>query len=359
MTRSRVPGGPDRPEVRVVELPILGLPGGLAPVHWWQPPILSTDGSTVVVDLDVNASRGPWLVVDLASGMGRVGRRLPQVLGGLLEPDLAILGTSGGVIEIDPSAARIVRELSEGVGRGRDRAITSFLRLGHGRMLMGRRDRRTATLLDLNAWSAVATRVPVAPPWILLSSSPPRVWSLELGVVVTLDPSGRALHREPAPPALAATGCDDGVVALMGVAEVRKGTGWSHAIGRDLIPARWQHRLPGPLDSVQLARLDRATLEVIASSPLGVMARAIEGLMWVFDGDSDSEWVHGGVDRVLSVDSRGHPVVLGERELFILEPQTLEPFVSQRLADRRWATRPGLSRAVAVGKEHGLLVVDW
>lgn len=359
MTASGVPVPSGRPEIRVVERPILGLPEGLPPAVWALPPALTADGSTVVLDLDADASRGPWLVVDAESGIAKVGRRLPQIWGALLESDVSLLGTSGGVIEVDLSAARIMRELTQGVGRGRDRAVRHFLRLERGRVLMGRRDRTTATLLDLSTWSPVGTRVPVAPPWILLGSAPLRVWSLELEVVVTLDPSGRARDRVPAPPALAAVLCGDSVVALIGVPDVRKGTGWSHAIGRDFVPARWQHRLRGPLRSVQLARLDPTTLQILTTSPLGVMGPAIEGTMGVVEDESGSEWVRGGVGGVLTVDSQGHPVVLGDGELFVLDPLTLAPLARQRLTAPRWATRPGISRAVAAGEAHSLQVAEW
>lgn len=347
-------------EVRIHRIRIEDVSEGLGPLAAVQAPMLTTDGSAVVVELESRAPRGPWLVVDLTTGQARVGRRLPQVFGGLMDGARALLGTSGGLIEVDLVSAQILRELSAGVGKGRESAMDSLLRLDDDHVLVSRLDRRKAALIDLTAWAATARRLPVAPPWVLLEGSPFRVWSLPLETIVSLDGSGRVADLEPAPAAVAAVPVEGGVAALVGTLHQGAGPGWRHSLGRDLLPTRFQHWLHGPLEGVELALLDGHSLEVVEQRPLRDMTRAVEGTLGLLEDEKEPEhWTPGAVGSALSRDVHGRLVVLGDRELFVLDPATLRPILHKRLPGDLWSTREGVSCAVSIGGERTLVVADW
>ena len=337
------------------------LPSGAPPLCTDMPPFLGHDGSSVVAELEASAPRGPWAVIDVASGRAGVGRRMPQIRGALLDGDgAALLGTAGGVIEVDLSGPSTVRELREGVGRGRDDAETEFVRLDGRHVLVGAVGKQTAKLIDLDRWAVVRVRIPVTPPWVVLEGPPARIWSLPRGEVITLDASHKVLRRTTAPAAIAAVRSAHGVFALVGQLRPHRGTGWLHAIGRDLLPTGLQHHLSTPLDGVTLCKLHPDTLDVMAARGLGALAQLVEGALSEILADRE-EWTSGSVQSCLSTDSVGRPVLLADNCLVVLDHKTLEPVIEARLSDDgpfNWVSRNGLSRAVAITGD-AVHIADW
>lgn len=340
----------------------VSLPPGAPSLHALAPPWLGHDGSLVVTEFDAGRSRGPWAVIDVATGQAKVGRQMPQIYGALLDADgPALLGTAGGVVEVDLNEASIVRELRQGVGRGRDDAESQFVRLDLRHVLLGAVGKQTAKLLDVGGWSIVRSRLPLTPPWVVLSREPTRIWSLPNDDVVTLDATGSVTRRTPAPAALAAIRSMHGVYALVGRLQPRRGTGWMHALGRDVLPYRLQHHLNTPLEDVRLCRLDPRTLEATATRALGRLAKVVEGALGSILAESE-QWTTGSIHRCFTTDSLDRPVLVTENSLVVLDPHTLEPLIDTELSDARslhkWGSRNGLSRAVAVS-DGSLHIADW
>ena len=81
--------------------------------------------------------------------------------------DPQLLGTSGGVIEVDLSGPSTVRELHQGVGHGRDGAETEFLRLDHRHVLAAALGQQRAKVIDLDRWAVVNSQVEITSPWVV------------------------------------------------------------------------------------------------------------------------------------------------------------------------------------------------
>ncbi|HEX2282795.1 MAG TPA: hypothetical protein VHG52_13645, partial [Thermomicrobiales bacterium] len=325
----------------------VSLPSGAPPLYTDMPPWLGHDGSYAIAELDVDAPRGPWAVIEASTGRAHIGRRLPQIWGALLDADgPPLLGTSGGVIEVALSGPSIVRELREGVGRGPDDAETDFLRLGERHVLLGAVGKQTAKLLDLDRWAVARSQLPVSPPWVALGGSPRRVWSLPRGEVVTLDASYKITERRAAPAAIAATGSASALFALVGRLHPHRGTGWVHALGRDVLPSRLRQRLSSPLDDVELCRLDPQTLRVRARRALGGLAKVVEAGLGTVLSDHE-RWTTAMMHRCFTTDSVGRPILLAGDRLVVLDQETLDPTIDTGLADDRsvhnWTSRNGLS----------------
>lgn len=352
----------DGAAMTVVSRPV-SLPSGSPLLHTYRSPWLGHDGSYVIAELDVDAPRGPWAVIEAATGAVHIGRGLPQVWGALLEADSpALLGTSAGVIQVDLSGPGIAREMRQGVGRGRDEAETDFVRLDDRHVLVGAMDRQTAKLLDLGRWAIVRPRLPVTPPWVMLAGPPStRIWSLPRDEVVTLDASYRVTARTAAPAAIAATRSTNALFALVGRLQPHRGTGLAHALGRDLLPSRLQQHLSSPLDDVQLCRLNPQSLEITVRRTLGGLAKVVEAALGTVVSDSE-RWTTALMHRCFTTDSVGRPVLVGENRLVVLDQETLDPTLEEGLSSDRpihnWTSRSGLSRAVAL-TEDALHIADW
>lgn len=343
----------EKPEVTTVTRRV-SLPPGSPPLSTLMPPWLGHDGSYVLAELDVDAPRGPWAMIDLDSGRAGVGRRMPQIWGALLDGQgPALLGTSGGVIEVDLSGPSTVRELHQGVGHGRDGAETEFLRLDHRHVLAAALGQQRAKVIDLDRWAVVNSQVEITSPWVALGDTPTRIWSLPRGEVASLNASHEVTHRTTAPAALAAARSTRALYALVGELRPRRGTAWWHAIGRDLLPTGLQQYLDSPLDEVELCKLDPQTLEVKAARRLGSLAQVLEEAVATTLAD-DEEWSTGLLHRCLSTDAAGRPALVAGSRVVVLDDNTLRPVTDTRLPNTgssTWASQNGQSRAVATSSD--------